>query len=277
MEILNIRTFIFNHNKLKKIMYYLRPKCLGNILFTLLLYFSIIFIDYTQPIEVYFMIMPLISPISNKKLKGIKRIGPHDSDILSIICGSLLGNASAETLYPNTPMKTGSRICFLQESRHLSYILWIHEYLSSRGYCNKSLPKIETILGLKGVVRKRLRVITWTYTSFNFIFDLFYSQGIKKVPINIGEYLTPLALAIWVMDDGIKVSRGLKLNTKSFTYSDCILLLNVLNDNFSLKASIQSAGPPSKFNLYIWKESMPKLREIILPHILPEMKYKILD
>jgi hypothetical protein len=51
-------------------------------------------------------------------------------------------------------------------------------------------------LGLKGVVRKRLRVITWTYTSFNFIFDLFYSQGIKKVPINIGEYLTPLALAI---------------------------------------------------------------------------------
>jgi hypothetical protein len=123
MEILNIRTFIFNHNKLKKIMYYLRPKCLGNILFTLLLYFSIIFIDYTQPIEVYFMIMPLISPISNKKLKGIKRIGPHDSDILSIICGSLLGNASAETLYPNTPMKTGSRICFLQESRHLSYIL----------------------------------------------------------------------------------------------------------------------------------------------------------
>jgi hypothetical protein len=53
------------------------------------------------------------------------------------------------------------------------------------------------------------------------------------------------------MDDGIKVSRGLKLNTSSYTYSDCILLVNVLYENFSLKAGIQSAGPPNQYNLYI--------------------------
>jgi hypothetical protein len=53
------------------------------------------------------------------------------------------------------------------------------------------------------------------------------------------------------MDDGSKASSGLKLSTNSFTYSDCLLLVKALNDNFSLKSTVQSAGAPNQYCIYI--------------------------
>jgi hypothetical protein len=53
------------------------------------------------------------------------------------------------------------------------------------------------------------------------------------------------------MDDGSKVGSGLKLSTNSFSYSDCLLLVKVLFDKFKLKASIQSAGVPNQYVIYI--------------------------
>ncbi len=77
------------------------------------------------------------------------------------------------------------------------------------------------------------------------------------------------------MDDGFKVGKGLKLCTNSFSYSECILLVKVLFDNFNLKSSIQSNGKENQYIIYIWAESMPLLREIILPYVHPSMKHKI--
>lgn len=220
-----------------------------------------------------YWIMPLLYTSKNK-IKGLSRIGPHDKNISSIIFGSLLGDAHAEKRNGGL----GTRISFYQESTHVSYLLWLHSVLASAGYCNKNAPKIQTRLGSKGVVRKIMRFHTWTYTSFNFIHDLFYTENqVKRVPANIAEYLSPLALAIWIMDDGAKVSKGLKFCTNSYTYSDCLLLVEVLYLNFKLKATVQSAGVPNQYVLYIWKESMPLLREIVLPYMIREMKYKILE
>jgi ubiquinol-cytochrome c reductase cytochrome b subunit len=78
------------------------------------------------------------------------------------------------------------------------------------------------------------------------------------------------------MDDGTKVGKGLKFSTNSYTYDDCLILIKALNDNFNLKASIQSSGTNNQYIIYIWKESMENLRKIVSPYIIPEMKYKII-
>jgi len=150
--------------------------------------------------------------------------------------------------------------------------------MSLRGYYNSIKPLINTRLTKGGKLRKVVRFHTWTYTSFNWIHNIWYIHGIKIIPKCIGNYLTPLALAIWIMDEGSKVSNGLKLCTNSYTYSDCLLLVKVLNNNFSLKVSIQRIGNKSKdqYIIYIWKESMSLLRDIVNPYIIPEMKYKII-
>jgi len=221
----------------------------------------------------YIVLILIINRIPNKlsRLKGIYRIGPHNKDILSIIHGSLLGDAHAEKI----KLSVGTRISFFQEDSHVEYLLYLHKLLSGAGYCNDKTPAISTRLGVKGKVRKIIRFSTWTYSSFNWIHDEWYVNGRKCIPKSIDQYLTPLALAIWIMDDGAKVGKGFKFSTNSFTYDECIYLIHVLYKNFNLKASVQSAGTKDKYIIYIWKESINDLCKIVSPFIIPEMKYKL--
>jgi len=53
------------------------------------------------------------------------------------------------------------------------------------------------------------------------------------------------------MDNGAKVGYGLKFLTNSFSYNDCLLLIKALNDNFNIKASIQSAGSKNQYVIFI--------------------------
>lgn len=206
------------------------------------------------------------------RIRADQRIGPHNITILSIITGSLLGDAHAE--YRSNGR--GTRISFYQEAAHLSYIHWLHSIVSNHGYCNPMTPKTFTRLGRYGVVRNVSRFHTWTYSSFNWIHESWYSNGIKIVPQGIEQYLTPLALAIWIMDDGAVSSTGLKLCTNSFSYHECHYLTSVLLYSYNLKATIQSAGAPNQYVIYIWKESISNLNSIVSPYIIPSMKYKII-
>jgi hypothetical protein len=92
----------------------------------------------------------------SKKISGNSRIGPHNSDVISIIFGSLLGDAQAE----RKNLLAGTRISFSQEGVHLTYILWLHNKLSTRGYCNILMPKITTRLVEGGKLRKVVRLHT---------------------------------------------------------------------------------------------------------------------
>ena len=219
------------------------------------------------------LITPINLDIKNNisRLKSIYRIGPHNKDVISVIFGSLLGDAHAERRLKGL----GTRISFFQEDVHVEYILYLHKIFSDLGYCNPKIPSPTTRLGHKGKIRKIVRYSTFTYTSFNWIHDMFYKNNIKRVPESIGEYLTPLALAIWIMDDGAKVGKGLKFCTNSFSYNECLILIKALNDNFNIKSSVQSAGTKDQYIIYIWKESMNDLRNIVSPYIIPEMKYKL--
>lgn len=206
------------------------------------------------------------------RISAEKRIGPHNLTILSIITGSLLGNGHAES----RSQGKGTRILFYQEAAHLSYIYWLHSIVSENGYCIPNTPKTYTKLGKLGIVRKVARFHTWTYSSFNWINESWYSNGIKIVPQNIEKYLTPLALAIWIMDAGAVSSRGLKFCSNSFFYKDCQSLTTVLFNSYNLKTTIQSAGVPDQYIIYIWRQSIPYLNKIVSPYIIPSMKNKII-
>jgi ubiquinol-cytochrome c reductase cytochrome b subunit len=104
----------------------------------------------------------LITPIylNNKpkviKLKGIYRIGAHNKDIISIIFGSLLGDAQGEKRL----LGVGTRFSLYQEAVHVEYMLFLHKRFSELGYCNSKLPVITTKLGSKGKIRKIVRFST---------------------------------------------------------------------------------------------------------------------
>lgn len=207
----------------------------------------------------------------NNKIKRFNKIGPHNVDILSIIFGNLLGQG----VIKSKKEVNGTSITFFQEAMHVKYLLWLHNKLQNAGYCNPTVPTIGKRLGKKGKILKIIRFSTWSYTSFDFIQDLWYKKGIKIVPHNIETFLTPLALAIWIMDSGVKSNGGLKI-INCYSYSECLLLLQVLHNKFELKATIQSTSLSYQYQINISKESILKLSKIVAPFIIPEMKYKLL-
>lgn len=205
---------------------------------------------------------------------------PLNIDMISIIYGSLLGDGHAERRSGGK----STRICFYQESSNEEYLLYLHSLIANLGYCNTTIPKIFTRLKKNGVIRKCIRFTTWSYDQFNSIHSKWYiyhpqsikgrSNYIKILPKDIELYLTPLALAIWIMDDGGKVGNALKLSTNNFTYDELLFLTSILKNKYNLTCSIQSAGAKSQYYIYIWVESMPDLVKIVKPYIVPCMKYK---
>ncbi len=206
-----------------------------------------------------------------KRIPAIYRTGPHNHDILSIFSGSLLGNAHAE-------LRSGgnnTRIGFNLEARHSEYLQWLHNLVAQLGYCNPVVPKIQTRLSTNGVLRYVIRFHTYTYTSLNILYHEWYVNGVKQVPQNIAEYLTPLALAIWIMDDGARIRYGLKLCTNSFRFADCTRLTEVLHNLYKIKSSVQSAGVENQYCIHIWSESMPVVRKLVSPYMVSCMLYKL--
>jgi ubiquinol-cytochrome c reductase cytochrome b subunit len=139
--------------------------------------------------------------ISN--IRAVNRIGPHNEDIISVIIGSLLGDASA-----NKRSGEGVRMCYRQSIKHKEYLFWLYTFFYNRGYTSNLQPRQYTRTLPLGLKENKEKVYygyefnTFTFSSFNWIHKMFYNNGKKIMPLKIYEYLTPLALAVWIMDDG---------------------------------------------------------------------------
>lgn len=164
---------------------------------------------------------------------------------------------------------------------NLSMILF--EY----GYCSSFVPKlVKKSEGIndkridKSVTRFNYRLTLFTFTSLHWIYEGFYRKvngvTVKRVPEWIGEYITPIGLAHWIMQDGSRQQgQGISLATNSFSKEDCIFLAKILEDKYALKTSVVKAGFDNQWKISVKKESMKQLVSIVSKHIVPEMQYKI--
>ena len=216
----------------------------------------------------------------DKKLTSYQRIGPHNIDIISIIVGSTLGDTHLE----KRTKGIGTRIIFEQSNKNVEYLMWFHSYLATRGYCNNKKPNLKKRLR-KGKVIFHYRISSYTYSSFNWIHEMFYDSKIengvkniiKIIPLNIEKYLTPLALAIWFMDDGSKLGKGAKIATNCFTKKEVLFLCEVLDKKYNLKVSVNSGGKNKGYTLYISSKSMIIFSNLIKLYMLPSLYYKLGD
>ena len=106
------------------------------------------------------------------------------------------------------------------------------------------------------------RLSTLSHGSFRFYGKLFYKDGKKKVPNGISKFLTASGLAYWYMDDGSiksKQSKGVLLNTQSFTLKEVKLLCTVLLSKFEIQASPRRTPSEEEkgswmADIHLWKK-----------------------
>ena len=75
------------------------------------------------------------------------------------------------------------------------------------------------------------------------------------------------------MDEGTFKKPGIRIATNCFTMKEVVLLSQSLENKFNIKSTLHLNN--NKSQLYIKSESMNKLKELIIPYIIPEMLYKL--
>jgi recombination protein RecA len=117
----------------------------------------------------------------------------------SIVIGSLLGDGAMRC-------KTNALLeinhCFEQRA----YVDWKYRHLIN---LVRTGPKARTGNGS----RIAYRFTTLSLSELTPYHAAFYDGGVKSIPV---LELTPLALAVWFMDDGSKSYRSVYLNTQQF-------------------------------------------------------------
>ena len=109
---------------------------------------------------------------------------------------------------------------------------------------------------------------------FTELHSLFYPAGVKVIPSNIYELLTPVALAHHIMGDGYRWHHGIVLCTDSYSISDIVRLINVLIIKYRLECTLRYHRPTHP-RIYIKDSSMPILRDLVRPYMEKSMFYKI--
>lgn len=184
-----------------------------------------------------------------------------------IIIGKLLGDGHLETANGKT-----YRLKIEHSFNQRPYVDWLYQELKSLASAE---PKLK-LQSVNNVEYKKYWFNTHYSGSFRFYAQQFYQGRQKVAPRLIGRWLTPLALAVWFMDDGSiksKECQGKILNTQSFDAVSLERLRQAIHKNFRIQTSLRKQ--PEGFQIYLLAGGIEKLRQAIGKNILPSMRYKI--
>jgi hypothetical protein len=118
-----------------------------------------------------------------------------------------------------------------------------------------------------------VQFVTRTSPVFSEWHQTFYKGRRKVVPENIAALVTPLSIAVWFMDDGGADYAGLDLQTHNFGLEEVELLVATLAER--LKVTATTRANKGRWIIYIPASSVGAFRSAIEPHMLPELRYKL--
>lgn len=201
---------------------------------------------------------------------------------IEILTGLMLGDGSLNN--PNQHKRSTGNFRFeatFKASCH-DFILW-YKFDLLPNLCTKSEPT---------PYPKKNPVHYWfcskslpLFTELSKIWYIF-ENGKKKKVLPHKEYLktflTPIALAHWIMGDGYwnKNNKTILICTECFSTEEVFLLIQVLNQNFGLKATIRKRIVKSETKGYRIAfsrkvENIQKLQDLVKPYFHTSMMYKL--
>lgn len=176
----------------------------------------------------------------------------------SILIGTLLGDGTLRK-------KTNTLLEINHSSKQKEYVFWLYSKFRE---CVNTCPKIR----INGPNRSSYRFTTRSIPALNEYYKDFYgTKGRKIVPKNLK--LDSLSLAVWFMDDGSRSRNAVYLNTQQFTLSDQESLINLLEETFNFRVTLNK--DKSYFRLRLSCNSTKSFRNLVSPVLLSSMRYKL--
>jgi hypothetical protein len=128
---------------------------------------------------------------------------------------------------------------------------------------------------------KATKVQGKTTYQLKHIFDKFYPNGKKVVPLDVDKYLTPEAIALWYMDDGsftrYKENRNsivCNIHAYAFIEEDIDRLINVFSIKYKIEARKIYDTKRNGYMIRISRLEALKFIALVAPYVIESMKYK---
>jgi len=200
----------------------------------------------------------------------LKSLFPHDQ--LQLILGSLMGDARLECRSKSIRAKHTARLRIHQADKQKDYVFWKYEKLKNLIIKGPRFTKV-----WHDPKRNKDHYSWYFHTqsseALGLIHKLFYQNKTKIVPRGVINLIDSLGLAIWYMDDGSNNGNGITLNTHSFTIEEQKLLQSLLLSKFHVATTL--VKDRSKFKIAIGSYEYQKFMDIVRPHVIESMNYKI--
>ena len=190
----------------------------------------------------------------------------------SVLIGSLLGDGTMRVgegaIHANFKVDHGLK--------QKEYVFWKYEIL--RNFVTTP-PKLSYRTDTNG---QRYEKSWWFRTVRHpLLTDLYYEYyttegyrcGTKIVPISIYNTIDPLAIAVWIMDDGSYNQCKLDISTYSFTLQEVEFLCSILNKKFGIQM-LYARDRDKGYRMYANITETKKLVNLIKPYVIPTMMYK---
>lgn len=174
----------------------------------------------------------------------------------AVIVGSLLGDGAMRC-------KANALLEINHSTAQRGYVDWKYSMLANL----VATPPRERA-GNGG--RTAYRFVTRSLPVLTPYYRAFYAAGRKVVP---ETELTPLALAVWIMDDGSRSYRAMYLNTQQFAREDQEKLMALLWRQFGISTTLNRDKDYERLRIRVG--SIPRVREVAGALVLPALAYKI--
>lgn len=189
----------------------------------------------------------------------------------AVLVGTILGDG-----YLQTTGAKNARIRLEHSAKQKDYLFWKWQQLGN--LFSKEPQKMVRFNPVFGKKYEYFRCQSNSTPTLGKLRSVFYDSKIKIIPKNLAEYLTPLSLAVWFMDDGYYYHRDkvAYLYLPDYAEEDIETLEEVLKELFALEPRFCRKKGKKGGNFYFPVNETQKLFSIIAPYIIESMRYKIL-
>jgi len=178
-----------------------------------------------------------------------------------LIFGSLLGDGSVVKGKEDKNCRFSEHHSFKQKD----YLLFKYENL--RPYSGKFIK-------CPGKYGMECKFSTKAHPNFNLFRRMFYDKNGSKVirPSTLEQITHPLALAMWLGDDGSNDVWDCRLATAKYSVKEIKHLIKWLKDIFKIKSFLHKHG---KYWYISIRKDRPKFTRLIKPYLPKVMHYKL--
>jgi recombination protein RecA len=194
---------------------------------------------------------------------------------MQLILGSLMGDGN---LSPNTRGRSGTRFRLGHGAKQAAYLDWKVSLLGNIE-CTRTTNAAGAVFADFRPLPELAEVREAVY----------FGDGKKHLSWEYLKELTPLALAVWYMDDGCFTlrSKGIQERTQGGTGRILICveamspgsrerLVQYLRDTYGLDVKLRASGAAQKAVLQFTTSASEKFQKLVASFVHPSMEYKLL-